>query len=32
MELAKERFTHKFDIVFCRNVFIYFTVKEIIHI
>ena len=29
LELAKENFTQKFDLVFCRNVFIYFTVKEI---
>lgn len=29
MELAKEKFHQKFDLVFCRNVFIYFTVKEI---
>ncbi|SMF36161.1 chemotaxis protein CheB [Pseudobacteriovorax antillogorgiicola] len=29
LELKNERFPNKFDVVFCRNVFIYFTVKEI---
>lgn len=29
VELSSEKFQNKFDIVFCRNVFIYFTLQEI---